>query len=123
MSMDNELYFLNAMNRTKILRPPQHTLATFGTSSFHYVLLSEIPETEKQCRLREGRVTAQRPQIITPDLWRKRFEGFGEESENYKQVMDQLFGDALRGLEYTFKNDLERTSVESASLPDLADRT
>jgi hypothetical protein len=119
--MDNELFFLNAMNRTKILRPPKHTLATFGTTTFHYVLLSEIPEN--QCRLREGQVTAQRPQIITPDLWRKRFEGFGEETEHYKSVMEQLFGDALRGLEYTFKNDLEHTSVESRSLQEQADRT
>ncbi len=68
-------------------------------------------------------MTAHRPQIITPDMWRKRFEGFGEETEQYKGLMDRLFGEALRGLEYTFKNELDRTSVESTSLIDLADRT
>src|SRR5882762_1239167 len=114
--MDKELLFLHMMNRTKILKPPRHTLATFGTTTFNYVLLSELPESHNQCRLREGRVTAARPQIITPDVWRKRFAGFGEETETYKGVMDQMFGEAFRALEYTYKNELQSTSVESASL-------
>jgi hypothetical protein len=120
--MDKELFFLNVMNKTKILRPPKHTLATFGTTTFSYVLLSEIPELKGQCRLRQGRVTAQRPMILTPDLWRKRFEGFGDDSENYKNAMDQLFGESLRGLEYTFKNELDKTSIETSALPDVAQR-
>ena len=120
--MDKELFFLNMMNRTKILRPPLHTLATFGSTTLRYVLLSEMPNDPRQCRLREGRVTAARPQIITPDLWRKRFEGFGEETEAYKGVIDQMFGDALRALEYTFKNVLDSTSVETASLPEVSER-
>src|SRR5882672_4686526 len=114
--MDKELFYLNVMNKTKILRPPRHTLATFGTTVLNYVLLSPLPDVENQCRLREGRVTAERPKIITPDLWRKRFEGFGEETDIYKGVMDQLFGEALRGLEYTFKNELEKSTLESAAL-------
>jgi hypothetical protein len=121
--MDKELLFLNVMNKTQILRPPRHTLATYGTTTLRYVFLSEIPNAENQCRLREGHVTAQRPQIITPDLWRKRFEGFGEETDIYRHLMDQAFGDAFRGLEYTFKNDLDRSSIESASLKEMAQRT
>jgi len=121
--MDKELFFLSVMNKTKILRPPQHTLATFGTTTFTYLLLSEITTPPGQhCRLRQGRVTAQRPAIITPDLWRKRFEGFGEDTENYKGMMDELFGERLRALEYTFKNELDSTSVETTSLVEAADR-
>src|SRR6266700_4006697 len=114
--MDKERLFQNMMNRTKIIKPPRHTLATFGSTTLSYVLLSEVSNSVNQCRLREGRVTAARPQIITPDLWRKRFEGFGEETELYKEVMDRLFGDAFRSLEYTFKNELQNTSLESSSL-------
>jgi hypothetical protein len=121
--VDKELFFLNVMNKTKILRPPRHTLATFGTTTLHYVFLSEIPNINNQCRLREGRVTAQRPQIITPDLWRKRFEGFGEETELYGGLMDRVFGEAFRGLEYTFKNDLDKESIEPSPLDQMADRT
>src|SRR5207237_1021359 len=86
------------------------------------VLLSPLPDNENQCRLREGRVTAERPRIITPDLWKKRFEGFGEETEIYKNIMDQMFGETFRGLEYTFKNELEKTSLESAPLREITDR-
>jgi len=121
--VDKELFYLTVMNRTQILRPPKHTLATFGSTTLNYVLISEIPNTENQCRLREGRVTAQRPRIITPDLWRKRFEGFGEETEIYKGLMDQMFGESLRALEYTFKNDLDKTSVETTSVKELTQRT
>src|SRR5437867_451453 len=106
--MEKELFFLNVMNKTKILRPPRHTLATFGATVFNYLLISPVPNIENQCRMRAGRVTAQRPKIITPDLWKQRFEGFGVETELYKGVMDQMFGDAFRALEYTFKNDLEQ---------------
>jgi hypothetical protein len=120
--MDKELLFLNVMNKTKVLRPPKHTLATFGTTVFDYVLLSPVPDAENRCRLREGQVTAQRPQIITPDLWKKRFEGFGDESDLYKGAIDQTYGEAFRGLEYTFKNVLTRTSLETATLPEVADR-
>jgi hypothetical protein len=122
MAMDQELYFLNAMNRTKILLPPRHTLATFGSTTLNYVLLSEMPDSIHVSRLRTGKVIAQRPHIITPDVWRKRFEGFGEETETYKGIMDQTFGEALRGLEYTFKNEVDRTSIESSPLHELAQR-
>jgi hypothetical protein len=120
--VDKELFFLNMMNKTRILRPPKHTLATFGSTTLNYVLLSEIPGEDKKCRRREGRVTAERPKILTPDMWKKRFEGFGEETDQYKGMMDQIFGEAFRGLEYTFKNELDRTEVEMSSLNELAER-
>src|SRR5436190_19796000 len=120
--MDKELFFLNVMNKTKILRPPKHTLATFGTTTLNYVLLSEIPNTENQCRLRQGDVTAQRPQILTPDLWRRRFEGFGEEQEAYGRQLERHYGKVLQGLEYTFRNDLRATSLENTPLPDMVER-
>jgi hypothetical protein len=120
--MDKELFYLNMMNKTRILKPPRHTLATFGNTELSYVMLSPLPEDETRCRLREARVTAQRPMIVTPDLWKKRFEGFGEQTEEYKGLMDQLFGDTMRGLEYTFKNTLDRTALETAPLEQVADR-
>ena len=110
------------MRGTKILRPPRHMLSTFGNTTLQYVLLSEIPDMENHCRRREGRVTAQRPQILTADLWRKRFEGFGEETDAFKEWMERLYGDAFRSLEYTFKNELDKTSLEKSPLRDVAER-
>jgi hypothetical protein len=120
--MDVEDFMRTVLHGTRILRPPRHVLATFGTTMLNYVLLSELPGAKKRCRRREGRVTAQRPQIITPDLFRKRFEGFGEEAEMFSELMERLYGKEFRGLAYTFKNELDRTSLESASLREVAQR-
>jgi hypothetical protein len=120
--MTNRRFLHQAMTQTQILRPPKHHLATYGTTVFDYVLLCPLSEPAGTTRLREGRVTAQRPHILTPELWKKRFEGFGEETELYQGAMDSLFGEALRALEYTFKNALEKTTIEHRPVLELADR-
>jgi len=116
--------FLSAlMQGTKILRPPKHTISTFGTTTLEYVILSDISKESKQCHLRRGKVTAERPQILTPDLWQKRFEGFGDEAEAYKRMIEDTYGEEFRALEYRFKNNLESTSIEPVAIQELADRT
>jgi hypothetical protein len=114
--------FFELMRGVKILRPPRHMLATFGSTTLNYVLLSPLVADQKQCRRREGHVIIERPQILTPDLWRRQFEGFGEEAEAYREFLDNLYGEAFRALQYRFKNTLESTSTEHASLAEAADR-
>src|SRR5689334_16174960 len=108
--MRDETLLKQALENTKIVRPPRHSLATFGTTILHYVLISEVPEYPGGCRLREGDVTAQRPQIVTPEMWQKRFEGFGEDQDVYRDQLERFYGEALRGLEYTFRNELHTSS-------------
>ena len=38
--MTPDLPLMEAMRRTRILRPPKHAMATFGTTAIRYVLLS-----------------------------------------------------------------------------------
>src|SRR5689334_5668513 len=123
MGVRNDSFFLEALRRTRILKPPKHAIATFGTTTMRYVLLSFVPDQPDYCRLREGEVTAQRPKILTPEFWKNRFEGFGEASEAYREEIERTYGDALKGLEYSFRNDLKTTSLEHATLPEVADRT
>jgi len=115
--------FTEALRRTRIIKPPKLTIATFGTTTLHYVLLSLVPDQPDVCRLREGEVTAERPRILTPEFWKNRFEGFGEDARSYHEEMEKAYGEALRGLEYSFRNDLKATSLEHARLPEVADRT
>jgi len=121
--MKNDSFWLEAMNRTRILKPPKHAIATFGTTTLRYVLLSIVPDQPDHCRLREGEVTAERPKILTPDFWKNRFEGFGEETQAYQEQIKEAYGEALKGLEYTFRNNLKTTALEHAALPEVADRT
>ncbi len=121
--MNKESAFIEAFRTTRIIRPPTHTIATFGTTTLRYVLLSRIAEQPDFCRLREGEVTAERPKILTPDFWKKRFEGFGEDEAYYGEELAKAYGEALKGLEYSFRNNLKNTSLEHASLPEVSDRT
>ena len=121
--MRNDSYFIEALKRTRIIQPPRHALATFGTTTLRYMLLSAVPGQPDYCRLREGEVTAERPKILTPEFWQNRFEGFGEESETFHKEIEKAYGEALKGLEYSFRNDLKNTSLEHATLSEVADRT
>lgn len=120
--MKENSHFGQILQQTKILKPPKHDLATFGTTTYHYVLLSQVPDQPETCRLREGDVTAQRPKIVTSETWLKRFEGFGEDQEAFRRHLEQSYGEALRALEYTFRNDLRSTSLENAHFPEMAER-
>jgi len=111
-----------ALESIRIVRPPKQHLATFGSTMLHYVLLS-TPEGQAQtCRVREGTVMADRPQILTPELMKERFTGFGEEAESYAEHMSRLYGASLRALEYRFRNDLQSTTLEQAPIKELIER-
>src|SRR5438552_16776931 len=121
--MKNDSFFREALKRTRIIKPPKHAISTFGTTTLCYVLLSRVPDQPDYCRLREGEVTAERPKILTPEFWQNRFEGFGEEAANFHKEIEKAHGEALKGLEYSFRNDLKNTSLEHATTPEVAEPT
>jgi len=60
-----------AVWRTEIIRLPKQKLATFGTTNLHYYLLTEPVYAEltrdvNETVVREGRVIAEKPRIVTP---------------------------------------------------------
>jgi len=76
--------FWYAVNNTEIIVRPRQQLETFGSTTLHYHLVAETMDTINQIRVREGRVHAYRPQIITPDaLGQTLMEGFGEEQVSH----------------------------------------
>src|ERR1017187_2009814 len=121
--MKHDAFFMDALRRTRILKPPKHAIATFGTTTLRYVLLSMVPDRPDYCRLREGEVTAERPRILTPEFWKNRFEGFGEEAEAYREEIEKAYGQALKGLEYAYKNSLKTTPLDHATFPEGSART
>ena len=76
--------FWYAVNNTEVVLMPSRHLETFGTTVLHYHMLSELMDSVDQVRVREGRMRASRPQIITPEAYANTFlEGFGEEARRY----------------------------------------
>ena len=60
-----------AVDHTEILRSPKQSLSTFGTTNIYYYLVtepaySELVKNATETVIREGRVFAERPRIVTP---------------------------------------------------------
>lgn len=90
--------------RTRILRAPAHRLSTFGATRIEYHVISDADGMRNRARLREGTVVSSRPRILTPDSFKERFEGFGDESAEFARWVSSSYRDLLRALEYNFRN-------------------
>lgn len=101
--------FWYAVNNTEVVLMPQRHLETFGATLLNYYLVSELMDTISQTRVREGRIQANQPQIITPEAYSKTLlEGFGEEAGKYvewlktheKQLQILQYGYSLKQESY-----------------------
>ena len=72
-----------AARETKILLSPSHMLETFDTTIVSYHLVSELADNPRKTRIREGRLEAHKPLVITPDVSNITSEGFGPEARDY----------------------------------------
>jgi hypothetical protein len=82
--MLNEDTIQYAIENTQVIVAPQRRIATFGDTSFRFYLVTELMDTVSQVRVRDGRLHAERPQIITPgNIQRMLVEGFGEKAEEF----------------------------------------
>lgn len=125
MPVDPEL-LRQVVEQTQVLRPPRQALATFGTTTIDYYLVSEPVYTElvgdtRETVVRHGKVTAERPQIVTPFYLLKLFHGF-EHGEEVARYLSESYGAGSPGLMYSYKNELQDTSVVSDPLPAVAGR-
>ncbi|MCE9616213.1 MAG: hypothetical protein K8T26_18220 [Lentisphaerae bacterium] len=99
----NTFDFWYAVNNTEIVVMPTRHLETFGTTVLHYHLISELMDAVGQVRIREGRMLASQPQIITPQAYSKTLlEGFGEEAGKYVEWLKNHEKD-IRILQYGYR--------------------
>jgi len=78
-----------AARNAKFLVEPSHRLETFGNTLVNYHLVSELPDRPDKVRIREGRLEAHRPLVITPNFSDPdvEMEGFGEEAKAYMRFL------------------------------------
>ena len=114
-----------AIENTRVIVAPERQIATFGSTSFDFYLISELMDRVDQVRVRNGKIHAERPQILTPEHYcRLLLEGFGEKAERY---IDQLREHArnMAVLRYGFqfrKTDLSEQTLRD-SLDSVINRT
>ena len=71
-----------AIENTQVIVAPERQIATFGSTSFNFYLISELMDHVDQVRVRNGKIHAERPQILTPEHYcRLLLEGFGEKAQ------------------------------------------
>lgn len=103
--------------------PTKH-LETFGTTMLNYYLVTELMDSVDQIRVREGRMKALRPQIITPQAYSETLlEGFGEEAHKYIDWLKEHERE-MRILQYgyTLKNEAYSEHVVTDNVQAVVDR-
>lgn len=80
----NKFDFWYAVNNTDIIIVPQQNLETFGTTMLNYTLVCENMDNPMKTKVRQGKMIAEKPQIIAPGMYiNTLLEGFGEEAKKY----------------------------------------
>ncbi len=118
--MLSEDSFQYAIENTHVLRAPSQTIQTFGNTVFRFFLVTELMDNVDQVRVRDGRLQAERPTIITPGyMERELLEGFGEKAHEFLGWLRDHARD-LAILKYGFQFKKTDVSEEIVHCP-LAD--
>lgn len=115
--MIEEHDFHYAMENTRVVVQPKNLIETFGTTSFRFLLVSELMDETNAVRIRGGRIEAERPRIMSPHHFSKLLlDGFGESGQEYADWAEQN-AHAFKILRYGFqlrKTDLEHDTVRDS---------
>src|SRR5213592_2459310 len=111
--------FQYAIENTRVILAPEKQIATFGSTSFRFYLISELMDQVNEIRVRDGRIHAERPQILTPEHYcRLLLDGFGEKAQRYvDQLRENLRNIAV--LRYGFQ--FRKTDVTEETIRDSVD--
>jgi len=115
-----------AVRHTEILRLPKQTLSTFGTTNIYYYIVTEPAYTEitkeaDETVIREGRVIAERPRIVTP-YYLSRLEGFSWEARRYFENLIKTHGLHAPGLFYSYRNEPKELTIVSHHWREVVDK-
>ena len=116
----------NAARHTEILRHPRQHLATFGITNIYYYLVTEpvyaeITNDINETVIREGRVIAERPKIVTP-YYLVHLEGFSYDARQYFETLLRMHGPNAPGLFYTYKNEPKGLNIVSDRWPAVVEK-
>jgi len=107
----------------KFLLEPSHRLQTFGNTLVNYHLISELDDFPNKVRIREGRLEAHQPLVITPHFVEPQMEGFGDEARAYLEFLKETEKN-LRILQYGYhlKSDNFSEQIVTDSVSAVAER-
>ena len=122
--MISEDSFQYAIENTKVVLAPDRRIETFGSTQFRFHLVTELMDEVGVVRVRDGRIEAERPQIITPGQYSKLLlEGFGEQARKFANWLEQN-PERLAFMKYGFqfrKSEVVE-SIAYSSVEEVVDR-
>jgi len=98
-----------ALEHTELVRAPQQSLSTFGSSIIDYYVVTEL--VGNLSVVRDGKVVAERPKIVTP-TYLANVEGFSEQAKKYIAMIAQERPHES-GIFYRYKNEPKGMNVVS----------
>jgi hypothetical protein len=125
MDIDSERIEYAALH-TEVLRHPRQHLATFGVTNIYYYLVTEPAYSElvgdvNETVIREGRVIAERPKIVTP-YYLSRLDGFSYDARRYFEMLLRTHGSDTPGLFYAYRNEPRGLNIVSDGWPAVVAR-
>jgi len=107
-----------AIAHTEVVLPPRKRLETFGSTTIDYHLITEKMDAVHEVRIREGRIHAERPVVLTPAyVERMMLEGFGEEAKDYFDwLRDHMPDLAFLKYGFTFRKQERKESTVHENL-------
>jgi hypothetical protein len=107
-----------AIEHTEVLRAPAQRLSTFGSTNIYYYLVTELSEWVNV--VREGRVIAARPKIVTPS-YLINLEGFSSQARRFIEMMAERTPHEP-GIFYTYRNEPREMNVASEPVKAVVDK-
>lgn len=116
--------FEYAVESTQVVVSPERTIETFGTTTFRFVLVTEFMDEVNRVKVRDGRIEAERPRIVSPHIFHKMMlDGFGDRAREFADWLESQ-QEFIKVLRYGFslkKTDVSEKTV-SQSLEGAVDR-
>ena len=117
----------SAIENTEVIKQPLKFLSTYDYTTIHYYMLSvpfyidfEGRRQEAETILREGRITWQKPKLITP-YYILRMEGFSDEAKEAFQILAGENNDiAMMLYKLKFVKDYDHMEIISNSIEEVA---
>ena len=117
LRMIEEHDFRYAMESTRVVVQPERVIETFGSTTFKFLLVSELMDEVNAVRIRGGRIEAERPRIVSPHNFSKLLlDGFGDSAREYADWMQEN-AQTFKILRYGFqfkKTDFEQNVVRDS---------
>tara|TARA_A100001037_G_scaffold302419_1_gene334010 strand:- start:3471 stop:4178 length:708 start_codon:yes stop_codon:yes gene_type:complete len=123
MSADN-VDWKKVLENTSIIRFPKQKLATFGSTSINYYVVTEplytvIDSKSEEGVIRTGVVVAEKPAIITP-YYAMHLQGFSEDAYEYFKEISSSSGQNSPGILYQYKNEPSEMEIVSGNPKEIA---